>query len=256
MERPKSKSEKLADLRYEIQAGGGRLRDMPENILPREEAARVGIENVADDVLVALILRTGIAGCNVVELSRGLLVRYGSLSNLAQASVAELSRFKGIGKTKAQMLKAALELGLRLELENQSVKQKVKSPEDVVRILGPRARMHETEVLWTLLLDTKNNLQSRPVEVSAGLLNASLVHPREVFRDAIRSACAAVIVAHNHPSGDPSPSAEDISVTKQLVEAGRIIEIKVLDHIVIGKRGADGRDRFVSMREEGLVDFV
>jgi len=246
---------KLADAAYEITPSAWRIHDMPERIRPREEAARVGVKNVSDDVLLALLLRSGMKGLNVVDMARGLITRYGNLTNLAAASADELSQSRGIGPDKAQIIKAALELGVRLNQEAMPKKQKVRTPQDVMRVLGDRARSMERETFWALLLDTKNYLKCRPVDVSVGLLNASLVHPREVFVEAIRSACAAVVLAHNHPSGDPAPSAEDIRVTKQLVESGKIVDIKVLDHVIIGKRDGAGNDRYVSMREEGLVKF-
>jgi DNA repair protein RadC len=171
------------------------------------------------------------------------------------ASVEELSQIKGIGPTKAQIIKAALELGARLNAEAMPRKQKVRTPQDVMRLLGGKAQKLEREIFWALLLDNKNVLKCRPVDVSVGLLNVSLAHPREVFVEAIRTTSAAIVLAHNHPSGDPTPSAEDIRITKQLVEAGKIVDIKVLDHVVIGKRDSSNSDRYVSMREEGLIEF-
>lgn len=251
----KSDRDQLADVAYEIPVSAWRVKDMPQRIRPREETERVGVENVADDVLLALLLRLGIKGLNVVDLARGLISRYGNLTGLAAASVEELSQIRGIGHAKAQIIKAALELGSRLKAEAAPEKQKVRTPYDVIRLLGDRAHKLEREIFWALLLDNKNNLKCRPVDVSVGLINASLVHPREVFVEAIRTASAAIVLAHNHPSGDPAPSAEDIRITKQLVEAGKIVDIKVLDHVIVGKRDENGRDRFVSLREEGLVEF-
>jgi len=251
----RSENHRLADTAYEIPVSAWRVEDMPERLRPREETERVGVENVSDDVLLALLLRAGIKGLNVVDLSRGLITRYGNLSGLAAASVEELSQIRGVGPTKAQIIKAALELGARLNSEKQPKKQKVRTPQDVMRLLGDRAQALEHEVFWAILLDNKNFLKCRPVDVSVGLLNASLVHPREVFIEAIRTASAAIVLAHNHPSGDPSPSAEDIRVTKQLVESGKIVDIKVLDHVIIGRRDDGGSDRYVSLREEGLVEF-
>ena len=245
----------LADTTYQIPESACRLHDMPERIRPREEAQRVGIENEADDVLLALLLRMGIKGLNVVDMARGLMRRYKTLSNLAAASVEELAAIRGIGETKAQILKAALELGRRLNEEARPVSLKVRTPDDVLKLLGDRSRILEHEIFWALLLDAKNALKCRPVDVSAGLLDASLVHPREVFAEAIRSKAAAVVLVHNHPSGDPTPSAEDMRITKQLVSAGNIIDIKVLDHVIIGKRGGAGNGGYVSMRESGLIDF-
>ncbi len=245
----------LADTTYVIPASGWTVHDMPERIRPREEVQRVGIENVADDVLLAILLRMGVKGLNVVDLARGLMKRYGTLSNLASTSVEELSQIHGIGPTKAQILKAALEIGSRLNAERAPKSQKIRTPSDVLQVLADRVRSLDREIFWALLLNVKNELKCQPVDVSAGLLDASLVHPREVFCEAIRSASAAVVLAHNHPSGDPTPSAEDIRITKQLVAAGSIVDIKVLDHVIIGKRDDSGHGGYVSMREDGLVVF-
>ena len=247
--------ETLADTTYKIATSDWTVHEMPERIRPREEAERVGVENVADDVLLSLLLRTGVTGLNVVDMARGLMRRYGTLTNLASTSVEELSQLRGIGRGKAQIIKAALEIGKRLNAELVPKGIKIRTPQDVLRLLVDRARILDYEMFWALLLDSKNVLKCQPVDVSAGLLDASLVHPREVFREAIRSATAAVVLAHNHPSGDPTPSAEDIRITKQLAAAGRIVDIKVLDHVIIGKRDGVGNESYVSMREAGLVEF-
>ncbi|MBT3192032.1 MAG: DNA repair protein RadC [Verrucomicrobia bacterium] len=247
--------ESLADTTYESAASGWTVHEMPERIRPREEVERVGVENVADDVLLSLLLRTGTTGLNVVDMARGLMKRYGNLTNLSSASVEELAQLRGIGRGKAQIIKAALEIGKRLNSELVPRASKIRTPDDVLRVLADRVRSLDHEVFWALVLDAKNALKCQPVDVSSGLLDASLVHPREVFREAIRSAAAAVVLAHNHPSGDPTPSAEDLRITKQLVAAGNIVDIKVLDHVIIGKSGMPGDRAYVSMRENGIVEF-
>lgn len=244
----------LAEPIYQQVASEWRVQDMPATIRPREMVERSGVEHVGNDVLLALLLRTGVKGVNVVDLARGLMRRYGTLGALAQASVEELSGINGISKVKAQILKASLELGRRLQEEQRPEKIKVKSPEDVYDLLGSRAAALEHEMFWVLLLDTKHALKCRPVDVTAGILNASLVHPREVFREAVRSSAAAVILAHNHPSGDPAPSAEDLRITRQLIEAGDIMDIKVLDHVILG-HGQTNHSNYTSLRESGLVTF-
>ncbi len=231
-----------------------RLRDLPACQRPRELLERFGVDSVEDDVLLAIILRSGTRGLNVLELARRLLRRYGSLSELAAASEREL-RGPGLGPVKAQVLKAALELGRRLADEKLEEAPAIRTPADVAAALREDARVLKGETFWVLLLNTKNRLQGRPIPVSRGLLNASLVHPREVFRAAIQAASAAVVLAHNHPSGDPTPSAEDLHITRQLIDAGKIISIRVLDHVVLGRAGGAERD-FVSVREKGLVDFT
>jgi DNA repair protein RadC len=244
-------------LSYAIETSAWRVRDLPERLRPREEIDRVGVENVSDDVLLAVLLRSGTKGVSVVELAKGLMKEYGSLTALAGVSVEELAAKKGrgMGRVKAQVLKAALELARRLGQESAPKHDRVRTPEDAARTLRNEAKTLDKEVFWALLLDSKNNLKGKPVEVTKGLLNASLVHPREVFREAIKLNVAAVVVVHNHPSGDPTPSAEDVRITKQLVEAGRIVGIKVIDHVILGKpSGTDGKD-FMSVREAGVVNF-
>jgi DNA repair protein RadC len=232
-----------------------RVADLPSRQRPREQLERVGAEHVSDEILLAVLLRSGIRGLSVVDLAQALLVEYGSLTALARASVEDLSRLKGLGKVKAQVLKAALELAQRLAEESRPVAHAVKTPEDAAGVLREKARVREEEAFWVLLLDAKNRLRREPVEITKGLLDASLVHPREVFKEAIRTSCAAIVLAHNHPSGDPTPSAEDIRITRQLVDAGGIVDIRVLDHIILGRaREGEARD-FVSLREAGVVNF-
>jgi DNA repair protein RadC len=230
------------------------VKELPLALQPRERFAREGAEKVGVDVLLAILLRSGTRGVNVLELARRLVEHYATLTELAQATVEDLAAFKGVGLVKAQMLKAALELARRIALESVANQPVLTGPDSVSRLLTESSRILDCEVFWVLLLDTRNRLLRNPEEVSRGLLNASLVHPREVFRNAIRMAAAAVIVAHNHPSGDPSPSAEDLSVTRQLVEAGQIVGIPVLDHVIVGRKSENGTGYF-SLRESGLVNF-
>lgn len=232
-----------------------RAKDLPKVLQPREKFDRLGSENLSESDLLALILRTGTVGTNVVELAEALLMQYGSLSALLQASAAELQKINGIGREKAKILKAALEIGRRLVQENVGERPRIASPEEAAAVLRERARSLDREVFWVLLLDTKNRLMAPPCEVSKGTLNSSLVHPREIFKPAVQHSAASVILAHNHPSGDPSPSAQDIRMTKKLIEAGETMEIKVLDHLIIGRRTAEGSTGFFSLRESGLAVF-
>jgi len=244
------------EIGYVIEERAWRVRDMPERLRPREEMERMGAQNVPDDVLLAILLRSGARGANVVDLARKLLRDHGSLTALARCSVNDLARAaKGMGRVKAQVVVAALELARRLNQEALPPRYRVRTPEDAARLLRDRARVLETEVFWALHLDAKNFMKGEPAEVTRGLLDASLVHPREIFRDAIRAATAAAVLVHNHPSGDPSPSAEDIRVTRQLVEAGKIVDIRILDHVILGKAAEPGGRDFVSMRESGTVEF-
>jgi len=231
------------------------VRDIPSRLRPREEMERLGAAGVSDDALLAIVLRSGTHGKNVVDVARGLLQQYGSLGRLATLSVNELASLPGIGKVKAQVLAASFELARRLSEERVDPSYPVRTPADVGKLLGNAARLLDREVFWVIHLDSRNRLKGPPQQVTQGLLDASLAHPREVFREAIRSGCAAVIVAHNHPSGDPTPSAEDIRLTKQLVEAGKIIDIKVLDHVIIGQPDSQRESGVLSLREAGLAQF-
>jgi DNA repair protein RadC len=240
-----------------VHEGGGvyRVKDLPKALQPREKFDRLGAENLSEVDLLALILRTGTKGMNVVELAETLLLKYGSLSALCRASMIELQDIHGIGKEKAKILKAALEMGRRLVQESVGENPRVSSPEEAAAVLRERARGLDREVFWVLLLDIKSRLMVPPCEVSKGTLNSSLVHPREIFKPAIQHSAANVILAHNHPSGDPSPSAQDIKITRKLIEAGRTLEIAVLDHVIIGRKTREGSDDFTSLRESGLVPF-
>jgi DNA repair protein RadC len=216
---------------------------------------RLGPSNVSAEILVAVLLRGGVQGLSVVELAGTLLRHYGSLTEMSRASVDELTRHRGMGRVKAQVLKAALELARRLSEESLPERPAIRAPEQVAELLREPARGCEAEVLWSLLLDSKYRLLRRPVEVSRGILDANLVHPREVFREAVRSSAAALVLAHNHPSGDPHPSAEDLRITRQLVEAGKLIDIEVLDHVILGGATPADPQGFLSLREAGVVAF-
>ena len=238
---------------YEISLS--RIKDLPDHRRPRELALEAGIQNVPDEVLVAILLRAGIRGQSVIDLARQVLDRHqGSLTRLAEATHDELRAIKGIGPVKALELRAALELGRRAAGENQNPLPLIREPTHVLALLQKDTARLDQEVFWVLMLDQKYRLRRAPEPVTKGILDASFAHPREVFREAIRMAAAAIIVAHNHPSGDPTPSAEDIRSTRQLVETGRIVGIQLLDHIVIGGRKPHPAP-YVSLREAGLVDF-
>lgn len=244
------------DPAYVIETTLHRVCDMPERMRPREAIERQGVEHVADEVLLAVILRSGTRGTNVLDVARRLLTQYGSLTGIASTPVKELvSEVRGVGPVKAQLLHAALELARRLAEERLPRRCRIRTPSEAAGLLRDKARGLDKEVFWVLLLDSKNYLKAAPLEITRGLLDASLVHPREVFREAIRSAGAAIVLVHNHPSGDPVPSAEDIRITKQLVDAGKIVDIKVLDHVILGRPPEDGAKDFASMRESGAVEF-
>ena len=238
---------------YEISLS--RIKDLPGHRRPRELALEAGLANVPDEVLVAILLRAGIRGQSVIDLARQVLDRHqGSLARLAEASHEELRAIKGIGAVKALELRAALELGRRATGERANPLPLVREPAHVLDLLKTETARLDQEVFWVLLLDQKYRLRRAPEAVTKGILDASFAHPREVFREAIRMAAAAIIVAHNHPSGDPTPSAEDVRATRQLVETGKIVGIQLLDHIVVGGKKPHPAP-YVSLREAGLVEF-
>jgi len=185
-------------------------------------------------------------GENAVRVAERMLKQLGGLSALHRASYADLCRVKGIGPAKAAQLKAALELGARIARAAPDERVTIKSPADAANLVMYDMAALEQEYLFVILLDTRNRVIGKPLEVYHGSLNTSLIRVGEVFRDAVKANAAALIVAHNHPSGDPSPSPEDVAVTRALVEAGRLLDIDVVDHLVIGQH------RFVSLKERGL----
>lgn len=195
--------------------------------------------------LLAIVLRTGRKGETVTDLARNLLAEHGGLSGLARAPISALRQRPGLGPAKAAELAATLELARRLAAERPEEKPSIGSPEDVRALLQMEMSVLEQEQLRVLLLDTKNRVLAMRV-VSVGSVNSSVVRVGEVFREAVRENCTSVIVVHNHPSGDPAPSQEDVEVTKSLIAAGRLLAIEVLDHVVLGRSG------FVSMRQRRL----
>src|SRR5205807_5732325 len=223
---------------------------MPEDERPREKLAAHGPAALADSELIAILLRTGMVGANAIEIARGLLQRYGSLRALSRCSVDELAKIPGIGPAKAVQLAAAFDLGNRLARETLS-KQKIDSPELVNELVGPEMRRLRKESLRVILLDTRYHL-IRVEEVSIGSVNESIAHPRDVFRPALVASAYAVIVVHNHPSGDASPSQTDHSLTRRLAEAAELLQIKLLDHIIIGAP-SEGNPGYFSFKEAGVL---
>ena len=223
------------------------VHDLPLSERPRERMAKLGSEALSSQEILALILGRGTKGESVIITSQKLLSKFGNLKNLASASVEELTQVKGIGPAKAAQIKATFELSRRLEnslIEPDKIT--VKSPEDVIGKARALLKGKKKEHFVILCLDTRNHLIKTDV-VSIGSLDCSIVHPREVFKEAISSSAASVIFVHNHPSGDPTPSEDDIKMTKRLIEAGEIIGIEVLDHIVICDK------EHLSMKAKNLV---
>lgn len=221
-----------------------KIKELPLMERPRERLARYGPGALSTSELIAIILRTGVTGCNAVELASRLLARYGGLSGLARASFHELCNERGLSEAKVSQLKAALELGRRLQVDSPDMRPQIHSPADAAGLVMLDMQFLEQEELRVFLLDTKHRVQEVRT-VYTGSLNSSVVRVGELFREAIRANSASIIIAHNHPSGDPTPSREDLSVTRQVVEAGELLNIDVLDHIVIG------HGRFVSLLERG-----
>jgi DNA repair protein RadC len=225
----------------------GLISALPDADRPRERLWALGSRALTAAELVAVILGTGRSGRSALDVAARLLeMSDGSLRRLAQRPRAELLRLEGIGPTKAARLLAGFELGARLAQEERPPVQRIREPEDVVRLFGGRLRDLQVEEFHLLALDSQSQVL-REVLITRGLLNSSLVHPREVFRAAIAEAAAGIIVVHNHPSGDPTPSAEDRTVTRQLAEAGRLLDLPLYDHVVIAG------DRYLSFATAGLL---
>ncbi|MEY2519355.1 MAG: repair protein RadC [Verrucomicrobiota bacterium] len=227
-----------------------KIREMPPDERPREKLLARGAAALTDAELLAILLRTGLPGANAVEVARQLLKRFGSLSDLSRCTVKEIVAIPGIGEAKAIQLAAAFGLGQRLANERLS-RQKLDSPELVHDLVAAEMRTLHKESLRVILLDTRYHLL-RMEEVSLGSVNESIAHPRDIFRPAVISSAYAVIVVHNHPSGDPSPSQSDHSLTRRLAEAAELLQIKLLDHIIIGAP-AEGRLPYFSFKEAGVL---
>ena len=227
-----------------------KIREMPQDERPREKLLCRGAAALTDPELLAILLRTGVPGANAVEVARQLLERYRSLSGLSRCTVREIASIRGIGATKAIQLVAAFGLGQRLANERLA-RQKLDSPELVYDLVTAEMRTLHKESLRVILLDTRYRLLQME-EISIGSVNESIAHPRDVFRPAVISSAYAVIVVHNHPSGDPSPSQSDHSLTRRLAEAAELLQIKLLDHIIIGAP-AEGRLPYFSFKEAGVL---
>jgi DNA repair protein RadC len=222
------------------------IKDLPLEERPREKLKTLGAEALSNAELLAVLLRTGTNRESAVQLAARLLTRSGGLRTLPDLSLEEMEEIRGLGPTKAIMIKAALELGRRLATTPRDEAGSITNPRQAAELFMEELRYKKKEHFKVLLLNTKNHIISRE-EISVGSLNASIVHPREIFNAPLRKSAASVILVHNHPSGDPSPSQEDLEVTRRLADAGHILGIAVRDHLIIG----DGC--FFSFKEKGLL---
>ncbi len=221
------------------------IRELPASERPRERLQHHGAHALSNSELLAIILRTGVGGESVLDMAKRLLVAYEGLGGLARASFGQLTQEHGLGVAKTAQLQAAFELGRRLLVVSPDERPQITSPADAANLLMPEMGLLEQEELRTVLLDTKHHVLDSPT-VYKGNVNTSVIRVGELFREAVRVNCVALIVVHNHPSGDPTPSPDDVRVTEQIVQAGKLLDIEVLDHLIIG------RQRYVSLKERGL----
>jgi len=227
-----------------------RLKDQPVSERPRERLVARGPDALTHAELIAILLRTGLKGANVVQVGQNLLQKFGSLNALALATVDELKQIAGVGPDKAATLVAAFALARRMEQERLTESPVLDNPATVVNFMRETNRLLNVESFQVLLLNVRKKL-IRSEEISQGLLDTILVHPREVFRAAIVANAAGIVLVHNHPSGDPTPSEADIKVTRDLIRAGQLLKIEVVDHVIIGRATPERQKDFVSLRELG-----
>jgi len=222
------------------------LKEYPIELQPRERLCRFGVQALSDRELVAILLTTGSKNATALDIADTILTKYQGLKGLINLSVEELASFNGIGHGKAARILAALEMGKRISIQGAEFKPAIQSPEDVSNLVMEEMRFFDREHFRVLLLNSKNKVLSCET-ISIGNLNSSLVHPRELFKMAIKRSARAVVLLHNHPSGDPTPSREDIEVTERILNAGNLLGIDVLDHIIIGD------NIYFSMKEKGII---
>jgi DNA repair protein RadC len=222
-----------------------RIMDLHESDRPRERLASLGPQALTNAELIAILLRVGVKGESAVAVGQRLLNTFGALTGLHRAPLADLKKQHGLGDAKAAQIKAAIELGRRLTLESPEERPAINSPADAAALVQYEMSVLEQEHLRVILLDRRNRVMET-VEVYKGSVNSSQIRVGEVFKEAIRKNASALIVIHNHPSGDPTPSPDDVAVTRAIVQAGKLLDVEVLDHLVIGQ------SRWVSLKERGL----
>jgi len=231
-------------------ATSGRLKDQPVGERPRERLIERGAQALSPAELIAILVRTGLQGVNALDIGKQLISKFGSLGTMARASVDDLRSVRGIGRDKAVTLVAAFTLASKMAEELQRESPVLDNPEAIAGLLREQNRLKPVETFQILLLNTRRRL-IRVEEISQGTLDTILVHPREVFNSAIAARAAAVVLVHNHPSGDPSPSEADIKVTRDLIRAGQLLKIEVLDHVILGRATVDRPKDYSSLRELG-----
>ena len=222
------------------------IRNWKADERPRERLIQHGANSLSDSELLAILISSGTRGFSALDASRELLNKYKSITNLVSCDLSELKKTKGVGPAKAVKLSAAFEIARRIKIEPFSQKKIFRTPEDVARYYIPRFHGERVETFFILLLNSANQIFREEI-IAKGTLNSSIVHPREVFRYAITESAAGIILIHNHPSGNSDASKEDLLITKQLVEAGKIIDIRILDHIIIAG------EEYLSFAQKGLI---
>ena len=226
------------------------IREMPGNERPRERLMENGADALRNAELIAILLRTGTKGLSAIHIADQLLQKFATLENLSKASIAEIRQIKGIGRDKAIALKSAFTLARRMAQEIRGESPLLDTPERIADLLREDNRAYDVENFQVVLLNTRRKLLAIE-KISKGTLDTILVHPREVFRHAIAANAAAVVLVHNHPSGDPAPSEADIKVTRDLIRAGQLLKIEVLDHVILGRATEERARDFASLRELG-----
>lgn len=226
------------------------IRDLPEGERPRERLSELGAEALRNAELIAILLRTGTKGVSAIQIAENLIQKFGTLDSLARASLQDLRQVKGIGPDKAIALKSAFTLAKRMAQEFHGEAPLLDTPERVADFLREENRLYDVEHFQVLLLNTRRRL-IRLEQVSQGTLDTILVHPREVFKMAISANASAIVLAHNHPSGDATPSNEDIKVTRDIIRAGELLKIPVLDHIILGRSEQISGKDYTSLRDLG-----
>ncbi len=227
-----------------------RIKDLPDSERPRERLVQKGADALKDSELIAILLRTGLKGASAIQVAEQLLKRFGTLNNLSRATLADLRKVKGIGRDKAIALQSAFTLAKRMAREIKGDAPLLDNPESIADLLREENRVYQVEHFQVVLLNTRRRLISVE-KISQGTLDTILVHPREVFKTAIAAGASAIVLAHNHPSGDPTPSEADIKVTRELIRAGQLLKIEVLDHVILGRRTEARDEDYVSLKELG-----